>query len=98
MATTYKWRSSVYGVLVFEDKIYMANGPRKFSELDDSTQKINALAIVSYESDAKAICDALACLRTVQLHANGLTWQEWLAKASAAIKVVDNIFEEELGE
>lgn len=29
--------------------------------------------------------DALACLRTVQLHANGLTWQEWLVKAEAAI-------------
>lgn len=40
--------------------------------------------------------EAATCLRTVQLHANGLTWQEWLVKAEAAIKVVDNIFSDEV--
>lgn len=33
--------------------------------------------------------DAFDCLRAVQQHASGLTWQEWLTKADQALTLLE---------
>ncbi len=38
---------------------------------------------------SKVMYDALAAYRTIQTHANGLTWQEWIERAASSMAAAD---------
>lgn len=70
--------------------------PRKTVYIKHYRVEIGSVDWEEAMANGRLIIESVTCLRTIQLHANGLTWQEWLVKAETAIKVVDNT--EELDE
>lgn len=47
------------GVLVYKDRVYQANGPKRFRQLSPYLQEVNAICRTPGYSEAEEIVDAL---------------------------------------
>ncbi len=62
------------GYIVFEDRVYMADGPKKWRELKQSTKSANYIALFHYPDDATKYIKAIQIVEELR-KMTGVSWR-----------------------
>ncbi|MCK5600377.1 hypothetical protein KAR91_00805 [Candidatus Pacearchaeota archaeon] len=62
------------GVIVFEDRTYMADGPKKWQELKKSTRSANFIALFRHSDEATKYIKALQIVEEL-MEMTGVPWR-----------------------